>query len=220
MKIVSFSLWGDNPNYTIGALRNAELVNEIYPGWVSRFYCGTSVPKDLISELKSIPNTQVIDMQVPGDWTGMFWRFYPASENNVDVFISRDSDSRVDLREKAAVDEWLASDKKVHIMRDHPFHTMAMLGGMWGAKKGAITDIRQKIDFFFKVNSWGVDQNFLNQMIYPYIQNNIFVHDEYFSFNNDKHNFPVPRDGSNFVGQRVDQFENRQIGDQSLGFFK
>jgi len=220
MKIVSFSLWGDNPNYTIGALRNAELVNEIYPGWVSRFYCGTSVPKDLISELKSIPNTQVIDMQVPGDWTGMFWRFYPASENNVDVFISRDSDSRVDLREKAAVDEWLASDKKVHIMRDHPFHRTFMLGGMWGAKKGVIHDIKQKIDFFFKVNTWGVDQNFLNQMVYPQIQQDLFVHDEYFTFNNDRRNFPISRDGSNFVGQRVDQFENRQIGDQSLGFFK
>lgn len=219
MKIVSFSLWGENPNYTIGALKNAELVNEIYPGWISRFYCGTSVPLDLKEELKSIPNTQVIDMQVPGDWTGMFWRFYPASENDVDVFISRDSDSRVDLREKAAVDEWLASDKKVHIMRDHPFHGTFMLGGMWGAKKGAISDIKQKIEFFFKVNTWGVDQNFLNQMIYPHVQNDIFVHDEYFNFNNDKHKFPTPRIGSNFVGQRVDHFENRQVGDQSAGFF-
>lgn len=220
MKIVSFSLWGDNPNYTIGALRNAELVNQIYPGWISRFYCGNSVPQDLLGELKSIPNTQVVEMGVPGDWNGMFWRFYPASESDVDVFISRDSDSRVDLREKSAVDEWLLSDKKVHIMRDHPYHQSFMLGGMWGAKKGAIDNIKEKIDFFFKVNSWGVDQNFLNNMIYPFVQTDIFVHDEYFNFNSDKRNFPKARINNNFVGQRVDQFENRQIDNQSKGFFE
>jgi len=30
-KVVSFSLWGDNPIYNIGAIRNAELAKEIYP---------------------------------------------------------------------------------------------------------------------------------------------------------------------------------------------
>lgn len=220
MKIVSFSLWGDNPNYTIGALRNAELVNEIYPGWISRFYCGNSVPQDLLGELKSIPNTQVVEMGVPGDWNGMFWRFYPASESDVDVFISRDSDSRIDSREKSAVDEWLLSNKKVHIMRDHPYHQSFMLGGMWGAKRGAIDNIKEKIDFFFKVNSWGIDQNFLNNMIYPFVQSDIFVHDEYFNYNSDKRNFPTARINNNFVGQRVDQFENRQIDDQSMGFYR
>ena len=32
--IISFCLWGDNPIYTIGAIRNAELAQEIYPGFV------------------------------------------------------------------------------------------------------------------------------------------------------------------------------------------
>jgi len=32
-KIISFSLWGDNPVYTQGAIRNAELAKEIYPDW-------------------------------------------------------------------------------------------------------------------------------------------------------------------------------------------
>ena len=30
MKIISFSLWGQDPKYTIGAIRNAELAREIY----------------------------------------------------------------------------------------------------------------------------------------------------------------------------------------------
>ena len=53
-KVISFSLWGDNPKYTIGAIRNAELIETIYPGWIGRFYCGESVPKEIVNELKSI----------------------------------------------------------------------------------------------------------------------------------------------------------------------
>jgi len=33
-KIISFSLWGDKPMYTIGAIKNAKLAEEIYPGWI------------------------------------------------------------------------------------------------------------------------------------------------------------------------------------------
>ena len=65
----------------------------------------------------------------------MFWRFEPAGEEDVDVMISRDTDSRLNLREKFAVEEWLESDKGFHIMRDHPHHGYPVLGGMWGANK-------------------------------------------------------------------------------------
>ena len=34
----------------------------------------------------------------------------------------------------AAVQEFLASDKHIHIMRDHPAHVAYMMGGTWGAK--------------------------------------------------------------------------------------
>jgi hypothetical protein len=44
MKVLSFSLWGAKAPYTVGAIRNAELALAVYPGWVCRFYCGTSVP--------------------------------------------------------------------------------------------------------------------------------------------------------------------------------
>ena len=55
-KIVSFSLWGEDPKYTIGAIENAKLVNEIYHGWISRFYCGKSVPENIINSLKYTEN--------------------------------------------------------------------------------------------------------------------------------------------------------------------
>lgn len=33
MNYVSFSLWGDNPIYNVGIIKNAELMETIYPGW-------------------------------------------------------------------------------------------------------------------------------------------------------------------------------------------
>ena len=61
--IYSFCLWGETPMYTIGAVRNAELALTIYPGWVCRYYCGTSVPTDIIDQLQSFSNTEVIMME-------------------------------------------------------------------------------------------------------------------------------------------------------------
>ena len=36
-KIIAFSLWGDQPKYTVGAIKNADLAKEIYPDWTCRF---------------------------------------------------------------------------------------------------------------------------------------------------------------------------------------
>ena len=200
-KVVSFSLWGDNPIYNIGAIRNAELAKEIYPDWTCWFYVGKSTPLETIKKLKSFDNTKIIEMDDSGDWTGMFWRFYPASDKDVDVVIVRDCDSRVDERERLAVDEWLNSDKGFHIMRDHPAHGTAILGGMWGAKKGVVSEMKNMINFYVKGNFWQVDQNFLKEVIYPIIQNNTMVHDEYFEHKP----FPSQREKNKFVGQAFNE---------------
>jgi hypothetical protein len=52
----------------------------------------------------------------------MFWRFLVADDPTVDRYIIRDADSRLNMREKLAIDEWIASGKKIHILRDHPNH--------------------------------------------------------------------------------------------------
>ena len=200
-KIISFSLWGDNPVYTQGAIRNAELAKEIYPDWVCRYYVGKSTPIDIVVKLQNFDNTEVIVMENDGDWTGMFWRFYPASEDDVDVMISRDCDSRLNAREKYAVDEWLSSDKGFHIMRDHPWHNTLILGGMWGSRKGVVTNMKKLIDDYIKGNFWQVDQKFLKEKIYPTVKNNSLVHDEFF----DKKPFPSKRPLYIFVGQAFNE---------------
>jgi hypothetical protein len=208
-KLIVFSLWGNNPKYTIGAIRNAELAPIIYPDWICRFYVGKSTPQEIIEKLKSFNHTEVIEMDEGGDWTGMFWRFYPASEEDIDVMISRDTDSRLNIREKLAVDEWLNSGKGLHIMRDHPYHNTKILGGMWGMKKGTFPQMKSEIEKYRKGDFIQVDQNFLSQIVYPICKNNSFVHDEFFSFETHRKNFPSERIDKQFVGDVFDFEDNR-----------
>ena len=204
-KIIAFSLWGNNPKYTIGAIKNANLTNEIYNGWISRFYCGKSVPEDILNQLKSIYNCEVIIMDEEGDWSGMFWRFLPASESDIEVMLSRDCDSRLNLREKVAVDEWMKSYKTFHIMRDHPWHGTQILGGMWGVKYPKLKRMKEMIEEYKKGNFWQVDQNFLKEKIYSLIVNDCMSHDEFFNYNSHSRQFPTKREGQQFVGESFDE---------------
>jgi protein O-GlcNAc transferase len=205
-KIISFSLWGQDPKYTVGAIRNAELAPEIYPGWTCRFYTGEDVTDEIKSQLLDL-KSEVVEMG-EADWGGLFWRFFAAKENTM---ISRDTDSRLDLREKAAVDEWLASDKDFHIMRDHPYHKTEILGGMWGCRNGILDNIKGMIhdyDMGEYSNKYQVDQNFLREAVYPIVKDKSMVHDEFF----EKKPFPTPKINSqDFVGQVYDENEVPQF---------
>jgi hypothetical protein len=198
-KIISFCLWGNDPKYTIGALRNAEIAKTVYPGWIPRFYIGSSTSPMVTKQLLKA-GAEVVPMMEEGDWRGMFWRFYPAGESDVEVMLSRDTDSRLSMREKAAVDAWLATDSPFHIMRDHPAHRTEILGGMWGAKGGFLTEMNQLIDQYQKGDFWQVDQNFLREQIYPRVKNVAVVHDEFFEHKP----FPISRANYEFVGDVFD----------------
>jgi hypothetical protein len=204
MKLITFSLWGYDLKYLRGAIKNAELAKEIYPGWLCRFYIGANTPYGIIHGLKQLDNVQVVEKNEIGDWRGMFWRFEPASEEGVEVMISRDTDSRLSLREKAAVDEWMASDKGFHIMRDHPHHRFPVLGGMWGAKAGTVPNMKELIDNWDQKNAYGTDYEFFAGRIMPLIVENTLAHDEFFG----GQPFPTPREGDEFVGQIFDENEN------------
>jgi hypothetical protein len=204
-KVISFSLWGNNPKYTIGAIRNAELAQEIYPGWECYFFIGSSVSQEIQNSLLQLPNITLFYKSEPENWTGMFWRFETSYDLEVDVSIFRDTDSRLSIREKYAVDEWLDSGKTFHIMRDHPYHKFPILGGMWGYKKNDKYDMKNLLSLFNKTNNYGTDYQFFAQALYPIIGNDKTVHDEFF----DKIPFPSPRINKEFVGDVFDENDIR-----------
>lgn len=177
--IISFSLWGDNPLYTVGAIANAELAKTIYPGWICRFYIHKpSVPIFVTEQLESFDNVELVEMPDDIGWSGMLWRFYPVTESDVDVVLSRDCDSRLTPRERACVDEWLSRPdgngwfRKVMTIRDTCVHQSQMMGGLWGVRGGYLSFIKSHlaslIDQTRQTAKKGVDQDFLNSKIYLY----------------------------------------------------
>lgn len=204
MKLISFCLWGNIPKYTIGAIKNAELKQSIYPDWIARFYCSDNVPADIIEKLKSFPNVEVCIMPDDG-WRAMFWRFLPASDPDVSAILSRDTDSRLSVREKMAVDVWLASDKRFLSLRDHPWHDIPILGGMWGAKYPILSNMKELIESYNKGNYWQVDQEFLSRVIFPIVRNDTMFIDDFFG----GIRFPSNRINYEFVGDSFDENDNR-----------
>lgn len=219
--IIAYSLWGDKPMYWVGALRNIELADKYFPGWISRFYIDKNCKQDLIDTIKG-NNVEIIlvdsnSMNNTQNWQthsfqGMFWRFWASEEEDVDIFLSRDCDSRLSERELKTVNEWISSDKLFHIMRDHPYHTTPILGGMWGCRGG----IMRKIKLSDKILNWtaqkngnynfGVDQDFLAKVIYPLIINTAMEHSEFnLRFGGEIRPFPTIRNNYEFVGDVFDE---------------
>ena len=132
-------------------------------------------------------NVVLINTGIDQGVCNAMWRFAPASESNVECMISRDCDSRLFERDAVAVQEWLASDKMFHIIRDHPGgHAWEISAGMWGVKGGFIQNIQDKMNQYIQTSSWvtdrAVDQRFLQEIIYPQAITSLFLHDEYFNY--------------------------------------
>ena len=203
MKYVSFSLWGDKPLYNVGAIRNAELMRLIYPDWKMILYYDDSVPSETISKLETL---DCILIKVDDFEYGCFWRFFAADIDDCELVIFRDTDSRINLRERDAVNAWIETGKSLHVMRDHPAHgipygnnKLGILAGMWGIK-GKQLPLTQMIKKFVvgKENNYGIDQTFL-KMVYNAFELDKVVHDDFF----EKKPFPTKRDTMRFVGERI-----------------
>lgn len=231
MKIISFCLWGDNPKYCIGAIKNAQLARDLFPDWVCRFYVGSSVPKETLIALMQIDNeqqewptkvcnhnglvmhcswnkrTEIVLMDEPGDWRMMLYRFSPIGENDVEVMISRDCDSRLSLREKLAVNEWLASDKSFHTMHCHFHHSVPILGGMFGIKKGLFSELsRHAIEWAqARESRWQIDQDFLKEIVWPIVKHDTLNHADFHTNIWPGVPFPTPMTPGHFIGATYDE---------------
>ena len=128
-----------------------------------------TVPNEIVEELEKMENVKIIFKT--GDLLTnkpMMWRFEAIDDPDVEIMMSRDTDTRFLPREKLAVDEWLESGKTFHIMRDHPHHYYEILGGMFGTRKiPGITSWKMEMDKFVQKDSRMYDQHFLRDMIYP-----------------------------------------------------
>ncbi len=211
-KLITYSLFGTDPFYIDGAISCAESVKEFYPDWTARFYVSTSV-KDSVRELLSKTGSEVVikDKSEEGS-LGLFWRFYPISDPAYEYVIIRDTDSRFTNREVVAVNDWIDSNRTMHVIRDHPNHQSVVMGGLWGIKGGHFLNMEERVNKWRRncawtldksYNQYGGDQTFLSEVVYPEFKDDVLIHSEHVSYP-DEYPVTIPHQRQNheFLGQR------------------
>ncbi|XP_069976118.1 uncharacterized protein [Penaeus vannamei] len=194
-------------------------VRRHYPGWKVRLYTDARWRRGVLCPLlRDHAHLYVCDVQdLPpplGDVSAvhpMLWRTLPLGEGQVAAMLVRDTDSPISSREAAAVEQWLATNKTFHVMRDHPQHDTTILGGMWGARwdqlpapraAEELARLRQRMLERGRGKSrHGVDQEILSKILWPVAQGRMVGHDSYLC---EKYPYSVPwptqREGGFFVG--------------------
>lgn len=202
---LSFSVYGQDSIYLDGALENAKSFKKYYPGWQAVFYVDEEIKgQPAIQKLSSTEGALVIYADKSLSLNPMTWRFAAALLPDANYVIFRDADSRISTREAQAVREWQGSNKAIHIMRDHPFHSEWILGGMWGCQASKVADKIRKVLDEASSNTWGEDQKLLEIHVYKAFKGSAFVHDSFFCRERDAKPFSLPRTNFEFVGERID----------------
>ena len=211
-KIFSYSVYYANPKYTIGAIKNCEQYMEEYKNFMILFFVRNDVPEEIIKKIKEIGGTVIKTLFVP-DWFMRFTRFLPSESSQ--FLCSRDTDGRLILREKVVNEQFMNSNKKFHIIRDHPYHNTEILAGMWSIQNLNFDKIRfAMLDFGLKddINPYGGmdhDQKFLTNYIWPHLNKElIMAHDNFFNYNNNKILINLPRSNREFIGEPYDADDN------------
>lgn len=226
MKYISYSLWGDNKVYTYGMVENIIVAKELYKGWTVRVHYNDTVPSNIIDWISKQDNTELIKHNgLDSKASNTFWRIEDIFIDNAVVLV-RDADSRLNIREKAAVDEWLLSSKDFHIMRDHFHHAVPIMAGAFGCRNNVCKYLyvlhntnsihicpvhfihgKSLLDKYInaiieKNDEYMIDQKFLYSYIYPCVINNTFVHASQNKYEPFAVDFPQT-DYSGFVGEVI-----------------
>ncbi len=193
MKIISYSLYGNDARYTVPLDRNASSLHLYYPGWIVRVYHDDSVNRETLEKLE-LNNVQLVNINHTElskfNLAPKFWRFLPILDKDVEVVLFRDSDSVFSARESMFVNDWLSSQKYFHIIRDHQLHISPILAGMFGVKKKGF-DIFSEVLFdkreITSINNYNSDQIFLADHLYKKIVDSTLIHTAYFALSGEKY---------------------------------
>ena len=168
-KIISYSLWGSRSMFIHGAVMNAKQCREFFPDWKVRIYHNSSVPESLLLTLREL-GVDTIHVDPKGTY-GTFWRFRPLFEPEHERVLVRDLDSRITWRDVRCVNEWIESEKKFFVVRDHPSHyewpIIAGMFGVCGALPLTLVPIMEK---YAVIHQYISDQVFLAHHVWDYMK--------------------------------------------------
>jgi len=204
--VIAFSLFGRDPKYCETAVLNVQEQPHVCPHWICRFYVDGSVPDHVIARLRA-GGAQIVPVEgAAAQWPGPMWRLLALDDPQAHRILFRDADSVVSRREAEAVEQWVASGKRFHMMRDAGSHTELMLAGLWGVVAGSLPPLEKLMERFMSApleSRHFADQYFLRQYVWPYARTSLMQHDSVFGFMDA---MPFP-DGGSHKGLRVGDSE-------------
>lgn len=206
-KYISFSLFGTDLKYYIGAEKNVLINNQLLPDWETIIYYH---PNNFKGEyLKKLKDKGAIMVDVsnvtiggrPSEEFPFFWRFLSFLNNG--MTLSRDLDSRLSNREVEYIRQWEKSREDYFIIRDHPWHS-PYPSGLFGVSR-KIEEFESHFNEYISSNElvWGTDQDILEKYMVDKKQEDVL----YFGY--DKLETYIPRDDEDFfIGMQLDEFDN------------
>jgi len=203
-KVISFSLWGNRAIYTYGAIENAKIASEVYPGWQTNIVVHKDVDKRIVPKIREVFDWVTINNMDNPLYHGLFWRFETMFYDDVDICVFRDCDGRLCDKEFQAVQEWLKSDKQIHAMRDNINHFEPIHGGMWGVKKQGPVNLRMLYRLIKKFDTGGYDRDQIGlKRVYNGIKGNILAHDDRGMFDGKKFPAHKPFKYGSYIGELI-----------------
>jgi hypothetical protein len=183
--VIGYSLWGNNPRYIVPLLENLKSAPHLFPAWTIRVYLDGSVPDEVLNQLKN-GGADIVDKSAENNsptYARLLWRFEVANDSSVRRFLVRDADSLLTVKERVAVDAWLASDAYFSVMRDFYTHTDLMLAGLWGGVGNVLPDLRElwRAHRSPRLQGRTADQRFLTDMVWPTVSQSCLIHDSVFT---------------------------------------
>jgi len=177
----SYSLYGTEKMYTEGMIVNAKVLFSKFPNAVIQIYVADDVPPDIVSRLLLVPTVKIVNVERKIGIKNMFDRFKTIDEPDCSIMIVRDADSRPYERDSSCIEDFINSDKLLHIVRDHGEHGTPILGGLWAIRKSGLWKpmspmIDQYIEHIGDFHR-GVDQFFLRDIIYPELKSRALIQD-------------------------------------------
>ena len=200
-RIIALSVFGPKENLQFTDEKFLQMIRPLlaeaealFPSWTVRLYSNDITIErlnlvDLSRSEKNVDLCNVNRLPILGNvgefLPGKLWRFLPALDPTVDFTSSRDLDSPLTKREQVIVEEFLNSSHLFLSMRDHPYHGIPILGGLWTAAQhrdrllflrlfGVLLDSSRVQQY-----TLAGDQNLLGDLIWPHVKHRTLVYDSY-----------------------------------------
>lgn len=190
--------------------KNIDIISSELPDFMVYIYYGSDITADQVDHMRGKGANVVL---IPTNKVGavnMLYRMAPIDDDNVEVFFSRDADSRVNGRDIWCMKRFIESDRTAHCIRDNFWHKSKLMGGTIGFKVNALAnldDIRRELERYKGLQdaSYGFDESFLSDRVYPLVKSQLLLHTSITAFEGEEYRLvDYENDDTNFVGNVIE----------------